>query len=139
MNNFNGIGRLVVDPELRQTQNGTSVVRFRIAITRSFKNKQTNEYDSDFIPCQAFGSTAELISRSFRKGQRIGVSGNFQSGSYANNQGGTTYTLDLIVNNVTFLEPRIQQQNNNQNQGFGGNNMPDYNSTIDIRDEELPF
>lgn len=51
MNQFNGVGNLVADPELKGQNN--NVVNFRIAIQRAFKNKQTGEYESDFLTCVA--------------------------------------------------------------------------------------
>ena len=48
MNKVILIGRLVRDPELKQTPSGTPVLQNTIAVTRKFKNQQ-GEYESDFI------------------------------------------------------------------------------------------
>ena len=58
LNKWCGIGRMVKDPNLRQTQSGKSVVSFTIAVDRDFKNKD-GERESDFINIIAWGSSAD--------------------------------------------------------------------------------
>lgn len=41
------VGRLVSDPELRETENGNKVTNVTLAVPRSFKNVN-GEYDTDF-------------------------------------------------------------------------------------------
>lgn len=44
------VGRLVSDPELRETDNGNKVTNVTIAVPRSFKNIN-GEYDTVFVSC----------------------------------------------------------------------------------------
>ncbi|ASN69082.1 hypothetical protein 3S9_42 [uncultured Caudovirales phage] len=139
MNTVNLIGNIVANPELKG-QN-SNVVNFRIAVQRQFKSKQTNEYETDFINCVAFGKTAEIISNNFTKGNKIGVTGSIQTGSYENKQGQKVFTTDVTVNNVTFIERKKNNQSNNQPQQQSGQaqsgNNPFGNGADDIPD--LPF
>ena len=75
------VGNICNDLELRQAGQ-TSALRFTVAVQRRFKNKETNQYESDFISCQAFGATAEFVSKYFSKGSKIGLQGNIRTGSY---------------------------------------------------------
>lgn len=145
MNTVNLLGSLVADPELRG-QN-SNVANFRIAVQRPFKNKQTNEYETDFITCVAFGKTAEIITNNFKKGNKIGVTGSIQTGSYEKD-GQRVYTTDVAVNQVTFVERKNNnaQSNNQQQNGQAqsdnnpfSNGMQNANGPIDISDEDLPF
>lgn len=68
------MGRLSADPEFRQTENGISVCRFTVAIQEDFK-KPDGTRDVDFINCKAWCSTAEYVSKYFKKGSRIAVIG----------------------------------------------------------------
>lgn len=97
-------GRLTKDPELRQTPNNMSVCRFTIAVNRQLKNKETGEYDADFINCTAWRQTAEFISRYFRKGSMIAIEGALRTGSYQdkNHSDVTHYTTDVLVDHVEF-------------------------------------
>lgn len=140
MNTVNLIGNLVADPELKGQNN--NVVNFAIAVQRLFKNKQTNEYETDFIRCVAFGKTAEIIANNFTKGNKIGVTGSIQTGSYENNQGQKVFTTDIAVNNITFVERKNNSQSNNQLQQQNGQtqtgNNP-FDNTTAITDDDLPF
>ncbi|EKS23797.1 single-stranded DNA-binding protein [Staphylococcus lugdunensis] len=145
MNTVNLLGNLVADPELRG-QN-SNVANFRIAVQRPFKNKQTNEYETDFITCVAFGKTSEIITNNFKKGNKIGVTGSIQTGSYEKD-GQRVYTTDVAVNQVTFVERKNNnaQSNNQQQNGQAqsdnnpfSNGMQNANGPIDISDEDLPF
>ncbi|MFW3515805.1 single-stranded DNA-binding protein [Staphylococcus caprae] len=140
MNTVNLIGNIVANPELKG-QN-SNVANFRIAVQRQFKNKQTNEYETDFINCVAFGKTAEIIANNFTKGNKIGVTGSIQTGSYENKQGQKVFTTDVAVNNVTFIERKNNNQNNNQPQQKNGqaqNSNNPFENGADISSEELPF
>lgn len=44
------VGRLVREPELRETENGTKVTNITLAVPRSYKNVD-GEYETDFISC----------------------------------------------------------------------------------------
>ena len=51
------MGRLTRDPELQKSANGTSYVRFTVAVNRQFNRDET-----DFIGCVAFGNTETLLA-----------------------------------------------------------------------------
>lgn len=102
MNNFTGMGRLGKDPETKSLTSGTMVCNFSLAIRRRFKNKQTDEYDMDWLSCTAFGKTAEFIDRYFRKGDMIGVVGSVQTRSWEDNEGKKHYATDIVVEQAHF-------------------------------------
>lgn len=133
MNTFNGLGNLVADVELKG-QN-SNVASFRVAIQRPFKNKQTDEYETDFLTCKAFGKTAEIIANNFSKGQKIGITGSIQTGSFDGKDGKKVFTTDVVVNQVTFVERKGQSSNQNTKQN---NTNAFANGTNDLKDE-LPF
>ena len=68
------LGRLTADPELRTTQSGLSVCRFRVAVDRNITNEDGSR-QADFIDCVAWRQTAEFVSRYFSKGKMIGIIG----------------------------------------------------------------
>lgn len=137
MNQFNGVGNLVADPELKGQNN--NVVNFRVAIQRAFKNKQTGEYESDFITCVAFGKTAEIIANNFSKGQKIGITGSVQTGSYENKEGNRVFTTEIAVNQVTFVERKQQSKQSQTQKPTNDNPFTNANDPVDIQDDDLPF
>lgn len=151
MNQINLIGNLTADPTLTVSQSNLSIVSFNIGVQRPFKDKQSGEYQSDFPRCKAFGKTAEIISEHFKKGSKIGLTGSVQTGSYEDKDGKKIYTTDVIVNQVTFVERKNQQNNsykpaygNNQPQQARGNRPVEPNpfengGPVDVNDDDLPF
>lgn len=116
------VGRLAHEPELRYTPNGTEVLHSTIAINRNWKNKQTGEYDADFIRFQAFGGNAERIANWLKKGSRLAITGRIQSGRYEKN-GVTHYTQDVIVDNFEPLESKAAADNRNN---YNPTEQPDF-------------
>ena len=109
MNKVILMGNLVADPELRTTQSGKSAATFRIAVRRNFKN-QSGEYESDFLRCLAFGSTADVIGKYFVKGSRILVEGSIQTSSWDKNDGTKGYSTDIFVTSIEFVDRRGDAQ-----------------------------
>lgn len=134
MNNVSLVGRLTRDPETRYAQNGTAVTKFSIAVDRRFKKE--GEQTADFICCVSFGKTAEFVEKYFSKGQRIGLTGRIQTGSYTNKEGQKVYTTDIVAENVEFVESKkadYQGPPKGADVGDGFVNIPDE------LEEELPF
>ena len=103
MNSIHITGRLCADPELRQTTSGIAVCRFRVAVNRKFSNKQTGEREADSITCAAWRNTAEFVSRYFRKGGWIEVSGELRNNDYEDNNGVKHYSMNVLADYVGFV------------------------------------
>ena len=122
LNQVTLFGRLTKDPDLRYSQSGMANVFFTIAVDRGLSKEKRQEAEAnnqptaDFIPCKAFGKTAEMVGNYFHKGNRILVEGKIQTGSYEKN-GQRVFTTDVIVNRVHFVESA--SENTGQPQGFG--------------------
>ena len=119
-------GRLTADPELKQTQSGVSVVSFSLAINRRFasKNGEQAEQQTDFINVVAWRQTAEFISKYFRKGSALCVTGSIQTRSWQDNQGQRRYATEVVVDDAMFVDSRNEAGNGGQ-----GSYVPDaYNA-----------
>lgn len=105
MNSVQLVGRFTKDPEVRYASNsGIAVVHFTLAVER--KIARDEEQNADFIQCLAFNKTAEFIPKYFVKGQRIGLNGRIQTGSYTNQKGDKVYTTDVVVESCEFVEKK---------------------------------
>lgn len=139
MQTFTAIGRITKDPELRQTQSGVAVVRFTLAVDRQFKNAN-GEKETDFLSCQAWRKTAELIGQYCAKGSLVGIQGEVRTGSYEKN-GQRVYTTDIMVNNIQFLDSKAST-NNSQNGAYQQQNAPNnqqgYNQQPSYQQYEQP-
>lgn len=68
------MGRLVADPELRTTQQGTNVCTFRIACERSYTPK----------------------------GSMIAIDGSLQTRNYQGKDGSNRTAVEVVANNISF-------------------------------------
>lgn len=98
------MGRLVKDPELRSTTNGTAVTTFTVAIDRKGKEKIT-----DFLPCVAWRQTAEFVAKYFTKGKMILVVGSIQPRSYTAKDGSTRSQTEIVVDEVSFCGDKAEK------------------------------
>lgn len=95
------MGRLVADPELRTTQQGTNVCTFRIACERSYTPKG-QQRQADFVDIVAWGKTAEVICKFFQKGSMIAIDGSIQTRHYQGNDGSNRTAVEVVANNISF-------------------------------------
>lgn len=101
LNNVVIMGRLVNTPELKATQNGTSVTAFTVAVERSYA-KSGEQRQADFIDCVAWRQTAEFITKYFQKGSMIALKGSIQTRNYEDNNGNKRKAVEIVVDDVSF-------------------------------------
>lgn len=160
------IGRLTRDPELRKTQSGMSVCSFTLAVNR--RQNQDGAQEADFINCVAWNKLADNIQLYQKKGNQLGVEGRINTRSYDNQQGQKVYVTEVIAENIQFLTPRNDfneqntqgvtntygTQNYTQNQSYGAHTK-NYNQSnvqyaqsltqqaevdgLEIKSDDLPF
>ncbi len=102
-------GRLTADPELKQTTSGFSVVSVNLAVNRRrARGEQGGEQQTDFITLVAWRQTAEFISKYFRKGSAICVTGSIQTRSWTDQQGQKRYSTEVVVDEAMFVDSRSE-------------------------------
>ena len=100
------IGRLGSDPELKYTPSQVAVTNFSIAVQRSYQPKNGQERQTDWIDIVAWRSTAEFITRNFRRGSMIVVHGSIQTRSYTDKDGNKRTAFEVVADEVFFGEPK---------------------------------
>ncbi len=145
--NFNKVilgGRLTADPELKTTTNGIVVTSFSIAVSRrGAKTADGQSQTSDFFNCTAWRSTAEFITRYFKKGSSICITGTLQNRTWNDQQGNKRYATDIVVDEVHFVDSKgenSQYQNSSDNFGapsYSTEAAPDFE--VISADQDLPF
>lgn len=143
-------GRLTADPELKQTTSGIAVVSFTLAVNRRFQTKSADgtqaPQQADFISVVAWRQTAEFISRYFRKGSALCVTGSIQTRSWQDQQGQKRYTTEVVADEAMFVDSK------NEGGAVSGQfadtyNAPSYSSAPTAApkfeelktDDDLPF
>lgn len=133
-------GRLVKNIEIRYTQNNVAITQFTLAVTRKFKN-QNGEYESDFINCVAYKSTAELLSKYTGKGDLIGIEGRIQTRNYENQEGKKVYVTEVIVESVDFLASKKEEKPKEEpvKQKLSDEVFSEFGSSIEIDESDIAF
>ena len=142
-------GRLTADPELKQTQSGIGVTTFTLAVNRRFQSRSADQQQAqqaDFITVVAWRQTAEFISKYFKKGSALCVTGSLQSRSWQDQQGNRRYATEVVVDEAMFVDSK------NETGAAGGQysdpyNAPSYSSAPAAApkfeelktDDDLPF
>ncbi len=135
------IGRLVRDPELRYTSNGTPVSNFTLAVERRFANQQ-GERDVDFIRIVTWRKLAETCAHHLGKGRLVAIEGSIQVRK-SEKDGRTYLNTEIIANEVRFLDwpadSKGSSGSNYKNNNNNNNNNNDNNS-FDLDDDfDVPF
>ncbi len=141
-------GRMTADPELKQTQSGIAVVSFTLAVNRRYQAKGADgaqAQQADFVNIVAWRQTAEFISRYFKKGSALCITGSIQTRSWQDQQGQKRYATEVVADEAMFVDSK--------NEGGSGSyntetyNAPSYSSTPAAAprfeelktDDDLPF
>ena len=102
-------GRLTADPELKQTPSGIAVVSFSLAVNRRFQSRNADgaqAQQADFINVVAWRQTAEFISRYFRKGSALCITGSIQTRRWQDQQGQTRYATEVVADEAMFVDSK---------------------------------
>ena len=102
------VGRLVREPELRETENGVKVTNITLAVPRSYKNDE-GEYDTDFLNCTLWKGIAENMVEYCHKGDLLGVKGRLQSVEYEED-GINKTRMELVAEKVTYLTSKRENE-----------------------------
>lgn len=136
-------GRLTADPELKTTTSGTSVCSFSIAVDRRYKSGE--ERQADFINIVTWRTTAEFVSKYFKKGQMIAIEGSIQTRRYQDKEGKNRTAFEVIANNVQFAD--FARRDGAESgaapaatpASFSNADAGDFTSIDDGMDDDLPF
>lgn len=93
------VGRLVSEPEARETQSGVAVTTFRMAVAR-----RNNRDESDFLTVVSWRGLAENCAKFLVKGQRVAVLGRIETRSYETKEGEKRYSTEIQADDIEFLD-----------------------------------
>ncbi len=137
-NNITMCGNITKDPELRFTPAGNAVASFSIAVNRSVRDKNTNEWveNVDFFNIVTWFRLAENCAESLKKGDRVIVSGRLAQRSWEDKEGQKKYVVEVIANNVgaslEWASCEIRKNPKNETAAVK-------NDGIDFTDDDIPF
>ncbi len=130
MNKVILIGNLTKDPEITTTNNGVSVCRFTLAISRKYSNADGGR-ETDFVNIVVWRNLADNCHKFLKKGSKAAVVGNLQTRSYDANDGSKRYVTEVVAEEVEFISTRAD--------GTGAVAGEEVTKLEPIADDNLPF
>lgn len=133
------IGNVGSEPEIRATASGARVAKVSLATNRSFQDRsgQTQER-TEWHRLTFFGRLADIVEQYVRKGDRLYVEGRIEYSQTQDDQGGTRYWTDIVVNEMVMLGSSGAEGGG----GFGRGPVAEPQSAstpLSQPDDDLPF
>jgi len=96
------VGRITHDPEPTILEDGKKVLKFQLAVQRSFKN-YNGEYDTDFFQITCWEGLANLVEKYVEKGVMLAIKGRIQSWQYNIDEEKKMNMIEVIAEKITYL------------------------------------
>jgi len=98
-------GRLVQDPDFRFVENGAARLRGRIAVNRSYRDRNEEwQQETSFFDIVLWQKAAETFSQRLHKGTPIFATGRLQSHSWRDDEDQPHSRIEVQVRNLQILE-----------------------------------
>ena len=129
LNKCTFIGNLGKDPEVRSLQSGKELVSFSVAVTKSWKDKNSGQkmQETQWINCTSFIST-EFIKNYLSKGSKVYVEAEYKLETYEKN--------GQQVQSPKFIVKDIKALSKSEGQGNQGYTQPNHQAPLD---DQIPF
>ena len=102
VNTVTVIGNLVEDPELRFTPSGVAMAKIRVAVNRSWRDRNTNDWkeETSFFGGTVWREAAENVAESLQKGARVIISGSLEQRSWETQDGDKRSIVELRIDEL---------------------------------------
>ena len=105
-------GNLTRDPELRNTNSGTSVCSLRIASNSRRKDASGNWVEKpNYFDVTVWGAQGENCAQYLSKGRPVAIDGRLNWREWEDQQGNKRQSVDIIADSVQFLGSREGGEN----------------------------
>ncbi|MGX8128454.1 single-stranded DNA-binding protein [Clostridioides difficile] len=138
MNKVCLVGRLTKDPELKYIPgSGTAVATFIIAIDRDYTKKDGTK-ETDFIPIEVMGKSAEYCTNYISKGNLVSIVGSIRVDKYETQEGEKKTFTKVNTKLVKQLTPKNKVAGEDKEYEFEPEGL-DPQGFQAIEDNDIPF
>lgn len=95
------IGRIVLEPELRETESGKKVTNVTIAVPKKYTNSE-GVHEADFIECVVWNNEAKKVSEYRKTGDMVLVTARIQTRIVEKDGEKRKYT-DIVAEDISLL------------------------------------
>ncbi len=114
------VGRLGIEPDIRSTASGMTIVTISLATGFSTKDRETGQWkeETEWHRVVFFDKLADVAKQYLKKGSQVYVEGSIRTRKWQDQSGQDRYTTEIIVREMEMLGNRddnaSSQGNNNQ-------------------------
>jgi single-strand DNA-binding protein len=113
------LGNLTRDIELRHIAGDNAVANIGLAVNRRYRTKEgENREETTFVDCEAWGRTAEVMSKYLAKGRPVFIEGRLKLDQWQDKDGQNRSKIKVVVENFQFVDSGGGGQGGGQ--GAGG-------------------
>ena len=116
------IGNLGKDPEIMHFENGGSLVKFPVATSETYTNKEGQKVtntDWHSVVINAKG-LVDVAHKYLKKGHKVYLEGRIKTRKWQDQTGADRYTTEIQANQMTMLTSRADGESNS---GYGNENQ----------------
>lgn len=102
------LGNLTRDPELKYTAKGTAIARLGLALNRKWKTESGDmKEEVTFVDVDAFGKTAETLSKYLSKGRSVFIEGRLKLEQWDDKKTGEKRSkLGVVLESFSFMDSK---------------------------------
>ncbi|GIV41944.1 MAG: hypothetical protein KatS3mg034_1820 [Vicingaceae bacterium] len=105
------IGNVGKDPEVIQLDSGTTLVKFPLATSESFTDKDGNRVDqTTWHTIVMWRGLAQAAQKLISKGKQVYIEGKIKTRSYTDKDNATRYVTEIEAENFILLGKRDDSQ-----------------------------
>lgn len=104
MNSVRLIGNVGMDPIVTQLENGSKVVKWRMATTERLKNGNGDvKENTQWHQLIAWGNLASIVEKYVVKGSKLAVEGKLNHRRYVSKDGQNREATEIVVKDIMFV------------------------------------
>ena len=124
------IGNVGKDPDIKATNNGSTIANISVATSESWKDKSTGQQleRTEWHRVVFFGSLAEIVRDYLKQGSKVYIEGSIRTRKWQDQSGQDRYTTEIVASEMQMLDSRENVEIS-----------PSVASNQQVEDDELPF
>ena len=124
------IGNVGKDPDIKATNNGSTIANISVATSESWKDKSTGQQQerTEWHRVVFFGRLAEIVRDYLKQGSKVYIEGSIRTRKWQDQSGQDRYTTEIVASEMQMLDSR-------ENVAIS----PSVASNQQVEDDDIPF
>ncbi len=146
LNRCEFIGHLGADPECKRLQSGNPVVNLRLAVSESWRDKNSGERKekTEWISITIFSEGLCKVAENYlRKGSKVYVAGSWQTRKWTDQSGNDRYSTELVMQGfdakLVMLDGKPEGERQSGGSSYDDMGVSASGSKSRDLDDDIPF